>query len=192
MKLFFLLFIFSFHMIAFAGNQQYEDLKNETKQMMSKMVSDQPPKFSSFESIEEENIWINSMEKHLNKFIKNKSESNLILKTIHYEAVRAGLQPELVLGLIQVESGFNKYAFSSVGARGYMQVMPFWVDLIGEKNHNLFHLRTNLRYGCTILRHYLDIEKGDLYRALGRYNGSTGQPQYPNAVTGAMKQFLHS
>ena len=89
------------------------------------------------------------------------------------------------MGLIQVESGFKKYAVSSAGARGLMQVMPFWAKLIGRPDDNLFHLRTNLRYGCTILRHYLDIEQGDLYRALGRYNGSLGKSEYPNMVKGA-------
>ena len=93
---------------------------------------------------------------------------------------------------MQVESGFRKYAVSTAGARGYMQVMPFWIKVIGQPSDNLFHLRTNLRYGCTILRHYLDIEKGDLYRALGRYNGSLGQPEYPNLVKGAWdKQWTH-
>lgn len=86
---------------------------------------------------------------------------------------------------MQVESGFRKYAVSSAGARGYMQVMPFWVKLIGRPDDKLFDLRTNLRYGCTILRHYLDIEKGDIYRALGRYNGSLGKPEYPNMVRAA-------
>jgi soluble lytic murein transglycosylase-like protein len=105
------------------------------------------------------------------------------LVTVHYEAKRAGLDPQLVLALIQVESAFRKYAVSHAGARGFMQVMPFWVKLIGGgSDHNLFHLRTNLRYGCTILRHYLDIEKGDLFRALGRYNGSLGRAPYPNSV----------
>ena len=104
------------------------------------------------------------------------------LKTVYYEAQRAGLDPQLVLGLVQVESGFHKYAVSQAGARGYMQVMPFWVKLIGQPQHNLFHLRTNLRYGCVILKHYLDMEHGDYYRALGRYNGSLGRPEYPNAV----------
>ncbi|MFN6960961.1 MAG: lytic transglycosylase domain-containing protein, partial [Rhodocyclaceae bacterium] len=99
--------------------------------------------------------------------------------------------PQLVLGLIEVESGFRKYAVSLAGARGYMQVMPFWVDLIGLPSHNLFHLRTNLRYGCTILRHYLDIENGDLYRALGRYNGSLGRPEYPNMVRAAWEKRWH-
>ena len=109
------------------------------------------------------------------------------LSTVYYEATRAGLDPQMVLGLIQVESGFKKYAVSSASARGYMQIMPFWVKLIGTQEHNLFHLRTNLRFGCTILRHYVDIEKGNLYRALGRYNGSLGQPDYPNLVLGAWK-----
>jgi soluble lytic murein transglycosylase-like protein len=97
---------------------------------------------------------------------------------VYYEAKRAGLDPQMVLGLIQVESGFKKYAVSSAGARGYMQVMPFWIRLIGTKDSNLFHMRTNLRFGCTILRHYLDMENGNLYRALGqpgRYNGSLGK-----------------
>ena len=99
------------------------------------------------------------------------------LETLWYESKRASLQPELVLGLVQVESGFRKYAISSAGARGYMQVMPFWARLIGDKDSNLFHMRTNLRFGCTILRHYLDIEKGDLYRSLGRYNRSLRKPE---------------
>ena len=94
---------------------------------------------------------------------------------MHYEATRAGLDPQLVLGVIHHESGFKKYAVSIADARGYMQVMPFWTKLIGGAEHNLFHLRTNLRYGCVILRHYLDRENGDLFRALGRYNGSLGR-----------------
>jgi soluble lytic murein transglycosylase-like protein len=110
------------------------------------------------------------------------------MMTVHYEAARAGLDPQLVLGVIQHESNFRKYAVSPASARGYMQVMPFWTKLIGSADHNLFHLRTNLRYGCTILRHYLDIENGDLYRALGRYNGSLGQPEYPTAVLAAMNR----
>ena len=95
----------------------------------------------------------------------------------------------MVLGLIEVEAGFRKYAVSSAGARGYMQVMPFWVEQIGSREDNLFHLRTNLRYGCTILRHYIDREKGDLYRALGRYNGSLGKPGYPNLVRAAWRKY---
>ena len=107
---------------------------------------------------------------------------------MHYEATRAGLDPELMLGLIEVESGFHKYAVSTAGARGFTQVMPFWQDLIGNREQNLFHLRTNLRYGVMILRHYLDIERGDLFRALGRYNGSLGQAEYPDMVLAAWRR----
>jgi soluble lytic murein transglycosylase-like protein len=126
--------------------------------------------------------WLAEMSRRLEKRIANRDYRIELLRTVHYEATRAGLDPQLVLGLMQVESGFRKYAVSSAGARGYMQVMPFWIKVIGRPDDNLFHLRTNLRYGCTILRHYLDIEKGDLYRALGRYNGSLGKPEYPNMV----------
>ena len=122
------------------------------------------------------------MSTRLKNKIRKDDERREFLSTVHYEATRAGLDPHLVLSLIEVESGFNKYAVSRVGARGYMQVMPFWVKSIGTREHNLFHLRINLRYGCTILRHYLDIESGNLYRALGRYNGSLGQEEYPNLV----------
>lgn len=174
---------------SYAGNQQYEVLKYETRQLMSQMVADQPPKNSSFENLEKEKEWIEKNEMMIKKNWPDKDERHLLLKTIHYEATRAGLDPELVLGLILVESGFKKYAVSSVGARGFMQVMPFWVKLIGDPSQNLFHLRTNLRYGCTILRHYLDIEKGNTFRALGRYNGSLGKAEYPNAVFGAKTKF---
>ncbi len=133
------------------------------------------------ESIE----WLTEMSQRLEKRIPNRENRLEFLRSVHYEATRAGLDPQLVLGLIQVESGFKKYAVSSAGARGFMQVMPFWIKLIGNGDDNLFHLRTNLRYGCTILRHYLDIEQGDLFRALGRYNGSLGRPEYPNLIRGA-------
>lgn len=190
MKYTLLIVLLSLCNFSYAGNQQYEKLKEETRQMMSRMVSDQPPKFSSFSSLEDEKLWVESMQTHLKKYIKSEEDGKLLLKAVHYEAIRAGLTPELILGLIQVESGFKKYAYSSVGARGYMQVMPFWTNAIGDQSHDLFHLRTNLRYGCTILRHYLDIEKGNLFRALGRYNGSLGKAQYPNAVSYAMNQFI--
>jgi soluble lytic murein transglycosylase-like protein len=115
------------------------------------------------------------------------------LQTIWYEAKRAGLDVSLVLGLVQVESNFRKFAVSSVGARGYMQVMPFWSRLIGDGDASrLFHLQTNLRFGCVILRHYLDRENGNLFMALGRYNGSRGKPQYPDAVFAAQKNWAFS
>jgi soluble lytic murein transglycosylase-like protein len=114
------------------------------------------------------------MSQQLGQHISDETTRRDFLMTVQYESIRAGLDPQMVLGLIEVESKFRKYAVSRAGARGYMQVMPFWVDLIGGAEHDLFKLRTNLRYGCVILRHYLDIEGGDIYRALARYNGSPG------------------
>ncbi len=168
-----------------AGAQKYEPLSASVQAALSKSVADQKPPQSSFKDPIAAANWLTEMSHRLEKRIPNQENRLELLRSVHYEATRAGLDPQLVLGLIQVESGFKKYAVSSAGARGLMQVMPFWVKLIGDPSHNLFNLRTNLRYGCTILRHYLDIERGDLYRALGRYNGSLGQPEYPNLVKGA-------
>jgi soluble lytic murein transglycosylase-like protein len=168
-----------------AGAQKYEPLSASVQAALSKSVADQKPPQSSFKDPIAATNWLAEMSHRLEKRIPNQESRLELLRSVHYEATRAGLDPQLVLGLIQVESGFKKYAVSSAGARGLMQVMPFWVKLIGDPSHNLFNLRTNLRYGCTILRHYLDIERGDLYRALGRYNGSLGQPEYPNLVKGA-------
>ncbi|MBL8448432.1 MAG: transglycosylase SLT domain-containing protein [Dechloromonas sp.] len=165
-----------------AGAQKYEPLSASVQAALHKAVSDARPSASSFRNPIEAANWLAEMSRRLEKRIANRDYRIELLRTVHYEATRAGLDPQLVLGLMQVESGFRKYAVSSAGARGYMQVMPFWIKVIGRPDDNLFHLRTNLRYGCTILRHYLDIEKGDLYRALGRYNGSLGKPEYPNMV----------
>jgi len=175
------------HGAALAGAQVYEPLAASVQAALSKAVSDSAPLTSAFNSKVDEVNWLSAMSRLLNKNIRDHDNRIAFLKSVHYEASRAGLDPQLVLGLIQVESGFKKYAVSRSGARGYMQVMPFWVKLIGEKSDNLFDMRKNIRYGCTILRHYLDLEKGDLYRALGRYNGSLGQPQYPRAVESAWK-----
>lgn len=170
---------------ASAGAQKYEPLSASVQASLQKAVSDKRPPTSSFKSSIEAADWLEAMSTRLARRLPNQEYRLELLRAVHYEATRAGLDPQLVLGLMQVESGFRKYAVSSAGARGYMQVMPFWVKLIGRPDDNLFHLRTNLRYGCTILRHYLDIEKGDLYRALGRYNGSLGRPEYPNLVRAA-------
>ena len=167
---------------ASAGSQVYVPLSASVRAVMQRSVSDQAAPKLAFATQYEANVWLKEMSRRLQKRIPDADSRFDLLRTVHYEATRAGLDPQLVLGLIEVESGFKKYAVSSAGARGYMQVMPFWVNEIGTTEHNLFHLRINLRYGCTILRHYLDIEKGDLYRALGRYNGSLGRPEYPNLV----------
>jgi len=177
----------------FAGAQKYEPLAASVQAALSRSISDQAPPRSSFLDSMEAIDWLSEMSRRLEKRIADRESRLEFLRAVHYEATRAGLDPQLVLGLIQVESGFKKYAVSSVGARGFMQVMPFWIKVIGRNDDNLFHLRTNLRYGCTILRHYLDIEQGDLYRALGRYNGSLGQAEYPNLVRGAWhKQWMYT
>ncbi|MRR50526.1 MAG: lytic transglycosylase domain-containing protein [Rhodocyclaceae bacterium] len=174
--------------VAMAGAQVYEPLAASVQAALHAAVSDMAAPEPQFRSVEEKINWLTEMSQRLTKRIPDRTARIEFLKTVRYEAQRAGLDPQLVLGLIQVESGFRKYAVSSAGARGYMQVMPFWVKLIGNKEQNLFHMRTNLRFGCTILRHYLDIEKGDLYRALGRYNGSLGKPEYPNIVRAAWEK----
>jgi soluble lytic murein transglycosylase-like protein len=170
---------------AWAGAQMYEPLQATVRASLSRAVSDQMVSFHAFDSEAEARLWLAEMSRRLERRIPDAQLRNEFLMTLHYEATRAGLDAQLVLGLIQVESAFRKYAVSSAGARGFMQVMPFWTDVIGQKDHNLFHLRTNLRYGCVILRHYLDIEQGNLFRALGRYNGSLGKPDYPNLVVRA-------
>ena len=172
---------------ALAGAQQYERLAASVQAAMSADIADRAPVSLQFERSEDGRKWLADMSVRLLRRIPDRKTRTDFLAAVHYEARRAGLDPQMVLGLIQVESGFKKYAVSSAGARGFMQVMPFWVGIIGKKNDNLFSLRLNLRYGCVILRHYLDIEKGDYYRALGRYNGSLGRPEYPNAVQAAWK-----
>lgn len=167
---------------SFGGAQIYEPLSASVQTALSRAVSDRGVPKVVFADPADGERWLNEMSARLAKRLPDPAAREEFLKTVHYEAIRAGLDPQLVLGVIQVESAFRKYAVSRAGARGYMQVMPFWVELIGTGEDNLFHLRTNLRYGCTILRHYIDIEKGDLFRALGRYNGSLGQAEYPNRV----------
>lgn len=176
---------------ALAGNQKNEPLAASVQAALQAAIADRASPEPQFPSLGEKVSWITEMSRRLEKRMPDRDARQDFLKTVYYEAKRAGLDPQLVLGLIQVESGFKKYAVSSAGARGYMQVMPFWVKAIGTKDNNLFHLRTNLRYGCTILRHYLDIERGDLFRALGRYNGSLGRAEYPNMVRAAWEKQWH-
>lgn len=170
---------------AWAGRQLYEPLSASMRAGLQTAISDRAVPFLAFATETEARAWLSAMSGRLARRIPDRVNREELLVTVHYEAKRAGLDPQMVLGLIQVESNFRKYAVSSAGARGYMQVMPFWVKLIGTNEHNLFHLRTNLRYGCVILKHYLDIENGNLFRALGRYNGSLGKAEYPNLVVRA-------
>jgi soluble lytic murein transglycosylase-like protein len=171
-----------------AGAQVEEKLAASVVSGLAHAIADNPvPRnYAERASVRD---FIAAMSEKLARRIPDDGARNEFLATVHYEATRAGLDPQLVLGVIHHESNFRKYAISVASARGYMQVMPFWVKLIGTPDQNLFQLRTNLRYGCTILRHYLDIENGDVYRALGRYNGSLGRPEYPTAVMAATARY---
>jgi soluble lytic murein transglycosylase-like protein len=137
----------------------------------------------------ETRLWIYNQSRRIAPWVGDEERARTLLHLVNYEARRAGLDPYLVLAVIDVESHFHKYAVSRAGARGLMQVMPFWVKEIGAPSQSLFHERTNLRYGCAILRMYIDMEAGNLYLALGRYNGSRGRPEYPNAVLAAWKKW---
>jgi soluble lytic murein transglycosylase-like protein len=172
-----------------AGAQVEEALAANVQYSLHRSVSDYPAPHLVFATDVEGWAWLADMSSRLAPRIPDWPTRRDFLVTVQYEASRAGLDPQLVLGLIQYESNFRKYAVSTAGARGYMQVMPFWVRQIGDADHDLFTLRTNLRYGCTILRHYLDVEGGDLFRALGRYNGSLGRPEYPNGVLASMRHW---
>jgi soluble lytic murein transglycosylase-like protein len=175
------------HASAFAGAQREEDLAPSVQAGLTKAIADAPVP-ANYATRPEIASWIGEMSRRIAHKIADERERRDLLATIHYEATRAGLDPQLALGVIYHESGFKKYAVSVAGARGYMQVMPFWVKQIGTPDQNLFNLRTNLRYGTVILRHYLDLENGDYYRALGRYNGSVGQADYPLAVMSALNR----
>src|SRR5262245_34236259 len=172
---------------ALAGEQKYEPLADSVRARLSTQVTARAPARMHFKSEDDANRWLAAMEKRLEKRIPDRQQRLELLRTVQYEATRARLDPQLVLGVIEVESGFRKYAVSTAGARGYMQVMPFWIKLIGAPKDNLFHLRTNIAYGCAILRHYVDLENGDYFRALMRYNGSLGSAKYPRLVLAAWK-----
>jgi soluble lytic murein transglycosylase-like protein len=176
-----------------AGAQIEEPLADAVRTALSASVSElAPPKvqFSDMDARLAYLRWLGAASQRLRPRKAEPQTRLEFLETVWYESRRAGLETSLVLGLIQVESGFRKYAISKAGARGYMQVMPFWVRVIGDGDaSHLFHLQTNLRFGCVILRHYLDVERGDLFLALGRYNGSRGRAEYPNMVFGARKQW---
>ncbi|MCI4428392.1 MAG: lytic transglycosylase domain-containing protein [Burkholderiales bacterium] len=174
-----------------AGAQVEEPLADAVRTALAASVADAAPPRPRFEQMEDRLAYLRWLGGTSEKLKRRKAEHHTrvdFLEAVWYESRRAGLETSLVLGLIQVESGFRKYAISGAGARGYMQVMPFWARLLGDGDaRRLFHLQTNLRFGCVILRHYLDRERGDLFMALGRYNGSRGRAEYPNSVFGARK-----
>jgi soluble lytic murein transglycosylase-like protein len=150
----------------------------ELREILREAASDA----DSFRDRFDAEVWLTDMSARLQRQVRDPDERIRILTRVHYEASRAEIAPELVLAVIEVESNFDTYAVSVAGALGLMQVMPFWKNEIGRPDDNLIRLDTNLRYGCTILKFYLDKEKGDLRRALGRYNGSLGRRKYPNKV----------
>jgi soluble lytic murein transglycosylase-like protein len=176
---------------AFAGAQKEETLAFNVQTALAAAIADESPRKVMYEDINARIRYLKWLGDMSDRLAKRRPEMDRrtrreLLEVIYYESKRAGLEPSLVLGLIQVESNFRKYAISSASARGYMQVMPFWTRLIGDGDvRKLFHMQTNLRFGCTILRHYIDREEGNLFLALGRYNGSRGRDPYPNAVLAA-------
>jgi soluble lytic murein transglycosylase-like protein len=178
-----------------AGAQQYEPMADAVRLALAGQIADDRPPVRKFATIDERLAflaWMGEMSERLKGRIGDYGARVEFLRTLDYEAGRAGLDRQLMLGLIQVESNFRKYAVSVAGARGYMQVMPFWTRVIGDgEPRRLFEMRSNLRYGSVILRHYLDIERGDLFMALGRYNGSRGRSPYPDAVLAAWKNRWH-
>ena len=143
---------------------------------------------NGFEDRFDAQVWLQDMNQRLSQFIEDPQERIQLLRTVHYEARRVDLEPELVLAVIEVESAFDRFAISAAGARGLMQVMPFWLEEINLSDQNLFKIRTNLRMGCTILRYYLDMEFNDLGPALARYNGSYGKTKYPVKVINALRK----
>jgi soluble lytic murein transglycosylase-like protein len=183
--------------VAVAGNQKEEAMSDSVRLALSNAVSDAHPPKPKFEDINHRLDylrWLGSMSDRLKKRKSMTDHKTRLefLATVWYESKRAGLDPALVLGLIEVESAFKKYAISTAKAHGYMQVMPFWTRIVGDGDRRkLFHMQTNLRYGCSILRLYIDMERGNLFLALGRYNGSRGRADYPNAVLSAWKNWEH-
>jgi soluble lytic murein transglycosylase-like protein len=179
---------------SWAGAQVEEPLADSVRSALSAAIANSAPPKPVFDSTDARLAYLKWLGEMSSRLKKRKAEHVArveFLETLWYESSRAGLDPSLVLGVVQVESGFRKYAISSAGARGYMQVMPFWARLIGDGDSaRLFHMQTNLRFGCVILRHYLNIERGDLFLTLGRYNGSRGRPEYPSLVFGARKSWV--
>ena len=181
---------------ASAGNQKEEAIAVSVRLALANAIKDaRPPKpaFRDDAARASYQLWLGEMSSRLKRKIADDQSRIEFLEAVWYESTRSGLDPAMVLGLIQVESAYRKYAVSMVGARGYMQVMPFWTSVVGDNDRSkLFNMQANLRYGCAILRMYLDMEGGNLYLALGRYNGSRGKPQYPNAVLSAWKKWEYN
>jgi len=184
-KLHYLLFC---SLLFFTSSILAEDYRTKVDEQLKNLLIEAIEDTSGFEDRFDAEVWLLDMSTRMAKQVPDPEERMEILKHVHREASRVKLQPELVLSVIQVESNFDPYAISWVGARGLMQIMPFWLKEIGHPNDNLFDIKTNLRFGCTILSYYLNIEKGNLFRALGRYNGSLGKSRYPKKVFRALNK----
>lgn len=178
-----------------AGGQIEEPLADSVRTALSSAIANSAPPVPEFDDTEKRLAylrWLGAMSERLKKKKPDFQTRIEFLQTVWYESRRAGLDTTMVMGLIQVESAFRKFAISRVGARGYMQIMPFWTRLIGDGDPSrLFHMQTNIRFGCVILRHYLDQERGNSFMALGRYNGSRGRSEYPSAVFAAARHWVH-
>lgn len=189
----FLIFLASLALPVKAGDQREEEISDAVRTALSKAVADASPPKPRFDKTQRRIQYLNWLAEKSLRLKKEMPDEELrreFLEAVWYEARRAGLDPEMVLGLIQVESAFRKYAISNAKAMGYMQVMPFWTRVAGDGDYRkLFHMQTNLRYGCSILRMYIDMEKGNLFMALGRYNGSRGRHKYPKAVLTAWNRW---
>ncbi len=176
------LFIFPVILIMINPSSALADRRQPIDGELRKVLLEAANSADSFADRFDAEVWLSDMSVRLEKYMPDPDQRIYFLKNVHYEATRAELPPELVLSVIHVESLFNRWAISSVGAQGLMQIMPFWLKEIGREGDSLFDIKTNLRFGCTILKHYLDKEKGNLTRALARYNGSLGRFKYPNKV----------
>lgn len=174
--------ILSTALLAIGASSAQAAQRQPVDEELRKVLLEAANSSDSFTDRFEAEVWLSDMSNRLARYMPEPEDRIQFLKNVHYEAKRADLAPELVLSVIHVESAFNRWAISSVGAQGFMQVMPFWLKEIGRDGDSLFDMKTNLRFGCTILRHYLDREKGNLTRALARYNGSLGRFKYPNKV----------
>ena len=178
-----------------AGGQLEEPLADSVRSALSAAIASNAPPVPEFSDMNRRLAYLRWLGATSDRLKQRKPDFQTrieFLQTVWYESKRAGLHTTMVLGLIQVESAFRKFAISRVGARGYMQIMPFWSRLIGDGDPGkLFHMQTNIRFGCVILRHYLDRERGDTFLALGRYNGSRGRAEYPNAVYAAARHWVH-
>lgn len=175
--------------LAVAATQEQEILAPDVQVKLHSNIINSVQPHLVFDKQEQADAWLDDMSNRLKKWVPDNFLRNRYLTIIQYEAARAGLDPQIILAIITIESKFNKYAISNAGARGMMQVMPFWQKQIGTSSQNLFDTETNIRYGCTILRYYLQLENGNLYRALAKYNGSNGKTWYPVMVMNAYNTY---